>query len=481
MAKKYDEAEGVWRTIGGRRVFIRKSQSLVDAMVESGKFKDLKKRKEEFDKKQDKKDSDKEYEEYKKMRLDDPSDYNEDQIKRFNELDKKYLDRFSEEPTKVVRYRDEYAVIQNGGIQSTFETLEEAKEFERTRKKVEESKLYTKKEDGSYEANMDALKKDYEERHKKYDEKIKQLAKDRQNMPNSDWEASIMAYEQQGAEGTYKSMQDIMDDVNNYDELKKQAEKRIWAEKTLYEQYAYSDKQGKEILKNNFNKELRKQNELEEKYGKISEEDFKKMQSDIYDKARAYKEGTKDGKNGFEKEIEYVAQDGKVHKMMSYDYPEERDEYHKFLQDKYGTYKEEEIKDDRGRTDYKKLRREFYDERTNPTYGNDIDKVMSRYTASEDKAYDLYKRAKENPDSIDPMTENSTDWEALEEKFGKRYNDEIVDSARSVKLPGKKSNTNLNKYTTSQLKSVAEVYDIDTKGLSRQELLQKLLAIFKNR
>ena len=35
--------------------------------------------------------------------------------------------------------------------------------------------------------------------------------------------------------------------------------------------------------------------------------------------------------------------------------------------------------------------------------------------------YELYKRAKENPDSIDPMTENSTDWEALDRKYKNRY------------------------------------------------------------
>ena len=39
MAKKrYDESEGIWRTIGGRRVFIKTGQSLSDAMKESGKF-----------------------------------------------------------------------------------------------------------------------------------------------------------------------------------------------------------------------------------------------------------------------------------------------------------------------------------------------------------------------------------------------------------------------------------------------------------
>ena len=38
--------------------------------------------------------------------------------------------------------------------------------------------------------------------------------------------------------------------------------------------------------------------------------------------------------------------------------------------------------------------------------------------------YELYKKAKENPNSIDPMTENSTDWEGLEKKYGERYKNE---------------------------------------------------------
>ena len=39
MAKKFDNDDGVWRTIGGRRVFIRNGQDLASAMKESGKFK----------------------------------------------------------------------------------------------------------------------------------------------------------------------------------------------------------------------------------------------------------------------------------------------------------------------------------------------------------------------------------------------------------------------------------------------------------
>ena len=33
-----NELDGVWRTIGGRRIFIKNGKSLSEAMKESGKF-----------------------------------------------------------------------------------------------------------------------------------------------------------------------------------------------------------------------------------------------------------------------------------------------------------------------------------------------------------------------------------------------------------------------------------------------------------
>lgn len=45
----YTNEDGVWRTIGGRRVFIRNGQSLSDAMKESGKFKKKEENKKEDD------------------------------------------------------------------------------------------------------------------------------------------------------------------------------------------------------------------------------------------------------------------------------------------------------------------------------------------------------------------------------------------------------------------------------------------------
>jgi len=42
MAKDFDDSDGVWRTIAGRKVFIREGQSLSSAMKQSGKFKSKK-------------------------------------------------------------------------------------------------------------------------------------------------------------------------------------------------------------------------------------------------------------------------------------------------------------------------------------------------------------------------------------------------------------------------------------------------------
>jgi len=288
---KYDESDGVWRTIGGRKVFIKNGQDLASAMIESGKFKkggmratyrkakqeddeinkkraqeqekgfakqaekelrdirkepnekvikeelkDIEREKEQKDLRgkgltddeidkgykdvneaiKDKANS--EYEEYKKMRLDDPSKYTNEDIKKFNELDKKYLDRFNKEETQIIRYRDGYAVKQNGGIQKTFDNVDDAKKFE-SELKSQTDKVWEKQEDGSYKANKEEMKKAYEERHKKYDAKIKQLAEDRENMPNSDWEASVMTYEKQNADGTYRTFDDISKDVENYQKM----------------------------------------------------------------------------------------------------------------------------------------------------------------------------------------------------------------------------------------------------------------------
>lgn len=58
MAKNYDDSDGVWRTIGGRRIFIKNGEDLASAMKRSGKFKSTKKKQDDIDKKYIKKVSD---------------------------------------------------------------------------------------------------------------------------------------------------------------------------------------------------------------------------------------------------------------------------------------------------------------------------------------------------------------------------------------------------------------------------------------
>ena len=64
-----------------------------------------------------------------------------------------------------------------------------------------------------------------------------------------------------------------------------------------------------------------------------------------------------------------------------------------------------------------------------------------------DDDYKLYKQAKERPDTIDPMTENSTDWEALDKKYRKRYEqDNPVDWREQVKANNEKLERDLAEY-----------------------------------
>lgn len=92
--KKFDESEGYWRTIGGRRVFIKAGQSLSDAMRESGKFNKKKKENEVLNKNKYEKDDD-----YftidKKMQnlaeeMDKMTDNGIDNTEEFKQMEKEY-------------------------------------------------------------------------------------------------------------------------------------------------------------------------------------------------------------------------------------------------------------------------------------------------------------------------------------------------------------------------------------------------------
>ena len=124
---EYNGKQGVWRTVGGRRIFIVNGQDLPTAMKESGKFN----KKEEFNEKEYEKyetakefdflKNDYSYEEWEKLEKKYSNIYNERKDKkwylrvksepylmdiykkseRFKKLDKKYKNEWEEEQEKI--------------------------------------------------------------------------------------------------------------------------------------------------------------------------------------------------------------------------------------------------------------------------------------------------------------------------------------------------------------------------------------------
>lgn len=108
-----EDIGGVWRTIGGRRVFIKDGQDLESAMKESGKFKKKNQKEENFTKKE-KNDIIESTQSYSKMKSEDVAKKVKESI---NELeDKKYEDGTYDVNTKK-------SVEFNSGYQATFQQL----------------------------------------------------------------------------------------------------------------------------------------------------------------------------------------------------------------------------------------------------------------------------------------------------------------------------------------------------------------------
>lgn len=89
---------------------------------------------------------------------------------------------------------------------------------------------------------------------------------------------------------------------------------------------------------------------------------------------------------------------------------------------------------------------------------NEIEKAKEIRSNKEDFEYNLYKRAKENPDSIDPMTENSTDWEALDKKYGEKFKNDKKDKY-DASLPKKYKGTIEYLQSTTNM-TISEIYEL---------------------
>ena len=103
MTKKKEDLGGVWRTVGGRRIFIKDGQDLYEAMNDSGKFTNLKRTNSQRKaKERTTSQVDKEYELYKKAREDENSiDPMTENSTDWEELDRKYKDRYEKEKSSI--------------------------------------------------------------------------------------------------------------------------------------------------------------------------------------------------------------------------------------------------------------------------------------------------------------------------------------------------------------------------------------------
>lgn len=363
MAKKED---GIWRTIGGRHIFIRDGQSVSEAMKASGKYPSAKKNKKQHltdsdedreikgrmdelkreidSRRNDKEKTDrlrKEYEEYlqnydyeKEMpegakfskMLDEAgakgivekekenkglTELGKQKVKELNKDEgfQKEFNKFVEDAkSKEARPRDMYEYMRQEEI------VENAKrEWQKLDRELMDYEDDPVIENSPAHDELRWKVQDAEDNYRHELHKYESMQKEAQD----DYETKVYGSDVRKADAR---MKEVFGDDFKYKEdidaeLEKQVRNRIMAEKTLNEQYNYSDRKGKEALKAEFNNQLKKQQELEKKYGKISEEDFKRIQNDQYKKVEDYKEK------------QQVRNENKVNE------PSEDDRYEKFSKD----------------------------------------------------------------------------------------------------------------------------------------------------
>ena len=302
MAKEtFNEEDGVWRTVGGRRIFIRNGQSLADAMVKSGKFKSLRStyRKEKAKQEQEEKErlEDEELKKYDQEKW-------EKTVKEVEKANKPEMEKLEKEG------KENYAKKQDNreNYIQQFNEKYKNKSFydERTGDTITAETIA----DDYIKYGVNQSFEDFARKH------VRDLQPIKEEKPSKNISAN---------DATNELMNADVGDWNNMNQ-------------------AQRDKQCEKIL-----------NDFEDKYGNKLED--KKFRNEVLEQL----------------------EDQNFHTMG------------KVIEQKYEYSDNKELKD--------------------------LDKRIEK-AEKEESEYELYKRAKEHPETIDPMTENSTDWEALEEKYG---------------------------------------------------------------
>lgn len=144
------EEKGVWRTVSGRRIFIKEGQSLSSAMKESGKFKNLKSKNTERDKKKNYKDTERQLlDDYTQVETEDLKGYYEDFKKQGKE---KFADRIQIEINKREGLTDR-EINQIKTQKSLQKLVDDGKAEDITRLSNEETKAL-----GEKEGRLEAIK-----------------------------------------------------------------------------------------------------------------------------------------------------------------------------------------------------------------------------------------------------------------------------------------------------------------------------------
>lgn len=373
MAKSYKEKfrdeDGVWRTIGGRRVFIRTGQSLSDAMKESGKFK---------------KASDISREEYKNKSK---------EIEYFNKRTAKARDEYYDRKfaqNESFEYQADISDLEGKHISKEQQLSDIGNYYEEQERQALRSK------DMTYGYSKKAL----------------------ENISNKELDDYIKKQEELVNEYTNRYNQDL-----TYDQRKtRNKQDTIWDRgmKTKYEHQlkkAQEEKTRREQEVNKYFSVEEPKDELKE----ISGGAISTLQTTTpKSKADRLKPGT---------EIYYTGDQANIPGYFTVEkFEPEKEQYltSVTLKEKGGQGRTFKIGSQLIASEYGKdpgARFSFKEDYDN--YRNKIFEGYRKQAEEREKEYKLYKKAMTDPDSIDPMTENSTDWEALDKKYRDKYNKEL--------------------------------------------------------
>ena len=342
MKKIFNENEGVWRTISGRRVFIREGQSLSDAMKESGKFK---------------------------------TQFKKEKTNKYIEKNKKL-----EEMKKTVNEQYEKDIMDaritgNDKLEESAKNarIEQLRDIDRMQKEnTYEYNLYKQAMENpdsidpmtENSTDWEALDKKYGDRYKKerniYESKV--YGKDVTELDRNMKEAGIeFRYSEEEARARLEQLKkEGKVDGTGTKAIDRETQKEV--NRLYLDTHRFAGEELYSDDPNRYGDKLRKTNDF---YLKEQEESRKRVE-ERYKQSQYEEMANKVDEEKAEatKPMLYIGQDNKYHIMGNYDYPKNREEYHSYLTNKYGTYKEEDIvKNKNGKTSYKEIRNTYYNDK----------------------------------------------------------------------------------------------------------------------